>query len=278
MIMTQLLTILLVIQLFCISSSLRSNGKVLVLGGTGFVGNAFITEALKQCPQLEITSISRRGRRKDDDESRVKWVSGDANLVIGDVIEKYGPFDACVHCIGLLLDNDSGLSSLNKFASGSNSVPDKSSTYDYVTRQTAFSAIEGLKKQQLSSNIPSSQKSKLPFVFVSAAEAGWTFQVPVEWLSKYLDAKRSVERELETSQDIVRPIVFRPSLIWQLERPQALPSVLPFYIGSAIRIPFIDRPVLLSSLVKAMVTSLRDETVSGVQRFNDIDRLSIRKF
>ena len=103
----------------------------------------------------------------------------------------------------------------------------------------------------------------------------------MEWLSKYLDAKRSVERELlEASRDIVRPVIFRPSLIWQVERPQAILSVLPFYIGSAMNIPFIDRPVLLSSLVKAMVTSLRDETktITGIQRFNDIDRLSLRKF
>jgi hypothetical protein len=252
-----------------------------VLGGTGFVGHAFIEELLKQCPLLEITSISRRGRRKDDKEDRVRWVSGDANLVVGDVIDKYGPFDACVHTIGLLLDNESGLSQLNKFASGSGSTPDTSSTYDYVTRQTAFSAIKGLRKQVTRSNIPNSQKSDLPFVFVSAAEAGWTFKVPVEWLSKYLDAKRSVERELlESSRDIVRPVVFRPSLIWQVERPQAILSVLPFYIGSAMNIPFIDRPVLLSSLVKAMVTSLRDETktITGIQRFNDIDRLSLRKF
>ena len=276
--MNRFFVCILLLQLLYVSYSLRSNAKVLVLGGTGFVGRAFIEEALKQCPQLEITSISRRGRRKDDKEDRVRWVSGDANLVVGNVIDKYGPFDACIHTIGLLLDNESGLSSFNKFASGSGSTPDTSSTYDYVTRQTAFTAIERLRKQVIRSNIPSSQKSDLPFVFVSAAEAGWTFKVPIEWLSKYLDAKRSVEVELETSQDILRPVVFRPSLIWQIERPQALPSVLPFYIGSAIRLPFVDRPVLLSSLVKAMVTSLRDESVTGVQRFNDIDRLSLRKF
>lgn len=269
--------IFLLLPFFNVVESLKSNAKVLVLGGTGFVGRAFIDEALKQCPQLEITSISRRGRRTDDKEDRVKWISGDANLIVGQVIDKYGPFDACVHAIGLLLDNESGLSALNKFASGSGSTPDKSSSYDYVTRQTVFSVIEGLKQQRRRSIIPTSQKSDLPFIFVSAAEAGWTFSVPVTWLSKYLDAKRSVERELETSQDVLRPVIFRPSLIWQIERPQAIPSVLPFYIGSALRIPIIDRPVLLSSLTKAMVTALRDETVLGVQRYVEIDRLSLRK-
>lgn len=54
----------------------RVNGKkILVLGGTGFVGNKFIKEASKL--GYDIVSISRRGRRVDESENnRIEWLSG----------------------------------------------------------------------------------------------------------------------------------------------------------------------------------------------------------
>lgn len=97
-------------------------------------------------------------------------------------------------------------------------------------------------------------------MFVSAAEAGWTFQAPVPFLEKYLTAKRAVENKLlafipnngqnnilgKSSYSLVvvvssvyvycvgkglRPVIMRPSLVWTTEKPEALVSVVPFYIG-----------------------------------------------
>eukprot|EP01041_Mallomonas_annulata_P013230 gene13230-27993_t len=242
--------------------------KVLVLGGTGFVGNAFIKEA--SASGLDIVSLSRRGLpATNSDLKGVTWVSGDAadSKLLADIVLRYGPFDACVHAVGLLLDVDSGLSSFNKFASGSGSIPTSDSTYNKITKQTAFAAIDIISNQKEVGN------KKIPFIFISAAEAGWTVPAPVEWLERYLKAKRAVESKLLQDGNALRPIIFRPSLIWTWERPQALFSVVPFAVASLF-LPFVDRPVKVDSLVKAMVVAISNENVNGIQRFKEIDQLS----
>lgn len=50
-----------------------------------------------------------------------------------------GDYDGVVHAVGMLFAG-----SLNRFASGSGSVPDPGTTYDKITRQTAFAATAAL--------------------------------------------------------------------------------------------------------------------------------------
>lgn len=50
-----------------------------------------------------------------------------------------GDYDGVVHAIGMLFAG-----SLNRFASGSGSVPDPGTTYDMITKQTAFAATAAL--------------------------------------------------------------------------------------------------------------------------------------
>lgn len=50
-----------------------------------------------------------------------------------------GEYDGVVHAVGMLFAG-----SLNRFASGSGSVPDPGTTYDKITRQTAFAATAAL--------------------------------------------------------------------------------------------------------------------------------------
>ena len=63
-------------------------------------------------------------------------------------------------------------------------------------------------------------------------------------------------------------------MIWTKTRPQALVSVIPFYIGNAIGIPFVDKPVMLENLVMACMNALEDDNESGIKRFDEIERLS----
>ena len=62
---------------------------------------------------------------------------------MGDLV---GKADAVVHSIGLLFDVESGLQNLNLIVSGSKSVPGEDSTYDRITRLTAFNTVEALTK------------------------------------------------------------------------------------------------------------------------------------
>jgi len=252
----------------CLLTAVGVSGlNVLVFGGTGFVGKR-ITSLLVERGH-KVVSLSRRGGPTDD--ARITYVQGDAGdlaacLSLG---KEHGPFDAAVHCIGVLLDSDSKLSSLNRLASGSGSVPDKDSTYDKVTRITAFNMFEIVSQQQR----PQSSKP-ISFVFVSAAEAAWTFRAPITFLERYLVAKRAVERKLIENRTVIRPTILRPSLIFTPSRPQALISVVPFFVASALRVPFVDRPVTLDTLGRAAVYAIEDERVSGIQDFKGMEELA----
>jgi hypothetical protein len=132
---------------------------------------------------------------------------------------------------GLLFDVDSGLANFNKIVSGSGSIPGESSTYDAITRSTAFNVIDSIEKKQ-ANPFTASKGGKYPFCFVSAAEAGWP-DVPFgktideklapAWLNKYLVAKRAVEAKLQTTKNI-RSAIYRPSLIWDWTKFDVLPG------------------------------------------------------
>ena len=256
-----------IVQLVVLVSGAGASKRVLVLGGTGFVGQQFIQSAVRSGRDIEVVAVSRRGETEAVlKNSRVKYVSADAGELsaLRDLHQRLGPFDSCLHCIGVLFDQDSGLSNLNKFASGSGSTPDASSTYDKVTRQTAMNAIDAFLE---------SGGSGKPFVFISAAEAGWTFTTPVDFLERYLIAKRAVESRLLGSA--LRPVIFRPSIIWAKERPQGLLSAVPFYFANKIGIPFIDRPVRIDALATAILRSMfDDEAVRGLLNYRSIETLS----
>ncbi len=280
-------------------------GKVLVLGGTGFLGQTICRRALLE--GYSVTSLSRRGLPSPNNESgtgsafsssssstrgaitssSIDYRRGDARQVetIRRILDE-GNYVGVIHCIGLLFDDASGLGTYNRLVSGSGSVPDENSTYDTITRLSAFNAIEASIAYWQQRKKVDGAPDRLPFVFTSAAEAGWPdvvggaqieqFVAP-EWLKRYLTAKRAVEGRLmdDTSVNaILRPIIARPSLIYSLDRPASYLSVGAFFVGSRLGLPFIDRPVTVQSVANAMVRSLSRESVEGVLRYPEIDALN----
>lgn len=256
--------------------------KVTVFGGTGYVGSSVCERLIKR--GHEVTALSRRGVNPKPDSkelSQVNWVSGDATdmkTVEGLLKES----DAAVHCIGLLFDVDSGLANLNKIVSGSGSVPGEASTYDAITRTTAFNVIQGIEKKQSSIMNVMNKDKKFPFCFVSAAEAGWPDvpfgktideKIAPGWLQKYLIAKRAVEQRLKDSNGI-RYAIYRPSLIWDWTKLDVLPVIPVFNFASAIGIPFVDKTVRVETLADAIVAGLENDNVSGVQRFGEMEKIS----
>lgn len=256
----------------------NSNGgrRLLVLGGNGFVGREVCRLAVQR--GFQVTSLSRRGENPEpgnQELDQVNWVKGNA-VDAGVVSDLVGEADAVVHAIGLLFDANSGLTNLNLIVSGSGSTPDDTSTYDRITRQTAFNLINGIKGKL---RMPFSPPT--PMMFVSAAEAGWpdvalgeqVENVAPAWLKEYLVAKRAVEGELRSSADVIRTAIFRPSLIWSWTKFDVLPVIPVFNLLNAIGVPFVDKTVTVSTLSKAIVAALEDESVSGVQRFPEMEEL-----
>lgn len=260
------------------SLSGKKKGKLLVLGGTGFLGQTICKRALLE--GYEVTSLSRRGLPPDAVESSapVDYRTGDAREKesIGDILNE-GGYTGVLHCIGLLFDDESGLGQYNAFVSGSGSLPDSKSTYDTIIRVTSFNAIEA------AAEYAEGREKPLPFCFTSAAEVGWPdvaggkqverFLAP-GWLKRYLSAKRTVEKKLLSMEPTLRPIIVRPSLIYSLDRPQAYIPVSAFFVGNKVGLPFVDRPVTVQALACAMIRSMDRDTVSGVQRYKEIDQLN----
>lgn len=124
-----------------------------------------------------------------------------------------------------------------------------------------------------------------PFVFTSAAEAGWPdmaggpqieqYLAP-DWMKRYLQAKRSVEAKLKEveKESLLRPIIPRPSLVYSLDRPSSYVPVGAFFVGNRIGLPFVDRPVTVQSLANAIVRSISEPSVRSVLRYTQIDELS----
>lgn len=281
-----------------------SKGKILILGGSGFLGSAIVQRAVLE--GYSVTSLSRRGRPVTDPQSTttsddvisdtlIDYRSGDARKkgTIETILNE-GGYTAIVHAIGLLFDDESGLGNLNRLVSGSGSVPDKSSSYDDITRLTAMNAIEAaeayVRKRMRNplSTLTQQQQPLLPFVFTSAAEAGWpemaggSFvenRIAPTWLQRYLKAKRQVEDRLlkdgSNEKALLRPIIFRPSLIYSLDKIASLPPVGAFFIGNALGLPFVDRPVTVQALSQAVIRAIGNSQVQGVQRYSQIDELNI---
>lgn len=254
--------------------------RLLVLGGNGYVGREVCRLAVQR--GYDVTSLSRRGENPEpgnEELSAVRWVAGDATDE-GTVRGLVGEADAVVHAIGLLFDANSGLTGLNLVVSGSGSTPTEESTYDRITRQTAFNVIEAVRS-----------KFRLPFgsqptpvLFVSAAEAGWpevalgeqVEGVAPNWLQEYLAAKRAVEKNIQASPETIRPVIFRPSLIWSWTKFDVLPVIPVFNLLSFLGVPFVDKTVTVGTLSKAIVAGLEDASVSGVQRFMNMEELEQR--
>jgi uncharacterized protein YbjT (DUF2867 family) len=258
-----------------------SAGKLLVLGGTGFLGQAVCKRALAE--GFQVISLSRRGlppvsSDESDTSLEVDYRQGDARnpASVTNILQE-GGYTGIVHCVGLLLDGDSGLGALNRFASGSGSIPDENSTYDKIIRLTAFHAIEAAINYA-----KANQQENFPFCFTSAAEAGWpdvsggqfVESLVPDFLKRYLVAKRAVEAKLQESVPTLRPIIPRPSLIYTMDRPLSLASVGAFFVANRAGLPFVDRPVTVDDLALAMVKAVKDEKVRGVLRYPEIDSLN----
>jgi len=254
--------------------------RLLVIGGNGFVGQQVCKYAVQN--GYKVTSMSRRGECPEPNDewlSQVEWKAG--NALDKATVERFvANADAVVHTIGLLFDVNSGLVGLNAFTSASKSKPDDESTYDNITRKTALIVIAALNAR---AKLPEFMGgAPTPMAFMSAAEAGWP-EVPLgdkveevspDWLKRYLVAKRAVEAELGRSTDKIRPVIIRPSLIWNWAKLDVLPVIPVFNVANALGVPFVDKTVRVEDVGRSIVAGLLDDGVSGVQRYDKIEALS----
>ena len=174
--------------------------------------------------------------------------------------------------------------------SGSGSIPGEYSTYDAVTRTTAFNVIDAIERKQsmnIGTILSRGGNNRYPLCFVSAAEAGWpdvAFGDTIDglapkWLNRYLVAKRAVEgrlRESNEARGTIRSAIYRPSLIWDWTKLDVLPVIPIFNLAAAIGVPFVDKTVRIETLADAIVAGIEDEDVEGVQRVDEMETICQR--
>lgn len=217
--------------------------------------------------------MSRRGENPLPGTSldKVTWTKGDAadkGLLTG----LAGEADAVVHSIGLLLDSESGLANLNFLTSGSRSVPGEKATYESEMTTTALNMLEALKATKKAD-------VRRPYVFVSAAEAGWEdneagtrledlMREKEFFLPKYLDAKRNVEKELTSSagEAGIRPIIARPSFMYDPTKFDILPLLPVWFAGHKLNIGngAFSLPLRVEAAGSGIVNLLAQDSVEGV--------------
>lgn len=187
--------------------------KLLVLGGTGFIGREICRRAIQL--GFQVTSLSRRGRISGsyltaEDvcvwESKVTWKTGNAvdAGVVGPLILKS---DAVIHSIGILQE-----SSLNELLSGG-ATSAAGLSYHEANRNTATVPL-----QMLASQKKNGATGARPFVFISA-ESGFPFS------ASFLESKRQVETLMQDyhEQQKIRSIIFRPGIVYHHYKWTSLP-------------------------------------------------------
>ena len=92
-------------------------------------------------------------------------------------------------------------------------------------------------------------------------------------------AKRAVEAQLGIkgpAPEKIRPVIVRPSFIWNWKKLDILPLIPVFNTASALGVPFVDKTVRVETLAKALVAGIDDGAVSGVKRYMDMEALAER--
>jgi anaphase-promoting complex subunit 7 len=116
-----------------------------------------------------------------------------------------------------------------------------------------------------------------PFVYVSAAEAGWQsnelgwkieHNVALGWLGRYLSAKRAVEAALtaEAAAAGLRPIIARPSFMWDPTKLDILPLLPIWATGDALNIGngTFSPPLRVETAGAGIVAAAADGSIRGI--------------
>lgn len=199
-------------------------GKVVVFGGSGFLGKRICQEAVEKGHQ--VISLSRSGKAPQPQSVQDKnWIN-EVNWITADVFSpntyqqhlKGSP--NVVHSMGILLENENYKGNVRKPLSFSldmktwlpDFIPsplqkkDPNFTYERMNKQSALIVANALTKGIDPST--TAVKDRPSFTYISA-DKGFPL-IP----SGYIDSKREAEKELTKLEHLIRPILVRPGFMF----------------------------------------------------------------
>jgi NAD(P)-dependent dehydrogenase (short-subunit alcohol dehydrogenase family) len=250
--------------------------KVLVLGGTGFLGRKICLEALNA--GYSVTSVSRKGIEglKSHDSINPSWIS-QIQWKSGDIFnpktfhEDLKSADAVVHTVGTAFGDQQyknllikpSISGLFQFGSsqlaerfrGSNPMKVEDE-FDRVNCKSAVLAA----KEYISVSEPPSRKS---FIYISSEN--WNPLLS----PRYVESKRQAESGLSSIADL-RTVFVRPGLIYD-GNVRDIRSTLACAMSN---IPFLVTPLTSQTVARAVVEACKDESIEGVISWKALERFS----
>ena len=215
--------------------------KILVTGGSGFIGTAISKHAAEE--GVSVVNISRRGKSKCDEDwvEKVDWIKSD----IFDPKcwqNKAKGCDTIVHCIGIITE-----------------APEKGITYEKLNGDSPIIVAEAAKNLGAHS-----------FIFLSASVA------PPGISDRFIKEKRRAEEQIKKFG--MRTVIFRPGPVWGPTQPMSpfIRSLLT--IGASIpilrKIVGPAKPLHIETLVKSVMKAIVDQTITGIVDIQKIIDLS----
>ncbi|PJF17038.1 hypothetical protein PSACC_03151 [Paramicrosporidium saccamoebae] len=226
--------------------------KLLVLGGTGFVGRAVCREAVRR--GWNVTSLSRRGVPESMDGllEKVEWRTGSA-LDRKVYPELMSDRDYVVHCIGTLFESNPVYNLYKK------QPINYESSYKALIRDTLELAVESA----------ASAKVKA-FGYVSAARYG---AIGKTVLPGYMEMKGQAE-ELLLKRNEFRKVIMRPGFMYGSDRWATIPMSLGVTFTSLFTAGMMPKALCVDTVARALLTELNDsETESSTMEVSDIARI-----
>lgn len=216
--------------------------KILVLGGTGFIGQAVCRRAVDA--GHDVVSVARHGRPDDVDgdwADRVDWKTG--NVLQADTWREHlDGCDAVVHCVGILKEH-----------------PDEGITFERVSRDSVDIASWEAQHAGVDRFVYVSAKDNPPFVS-----------------DRYLSSKREGEQVLRARG--MHEAILRPQLVYGPDRPSSV--VAARTMNAAGKIPGLgdvvhaNRPLRVEQVATAAVRAATEEGYEGIITLDLIEYLA----
>lgn len=210
--------------------------KVLVLGGSGFVGKAICRELLKIGAQ--VYSINRSGKPKEcpKDLEEVNWIKG--NALDRKVYSKsnLSEIDTLIHSVGILREPTPNLS--DEFPV----------TFESEICETLKIALEASKEF----GAPLRRIG-----YISAADFG---AVSKFLLPRYMKAKREAEDVLKTTQ--IPTVIARPGFMYGKDRFPTVPFSYAYSLVTLFSAGIFPPALDVNSVARSLITALADDNLS----------------
>lgn len=200
--------------------------KLLILGGSGFVGRAVCKEAIQRGLWDQIVSLSRHGRpanvKADSQLASIEWASGDASDATLPIYSCLHEYSAIIHCVGTLIEQ-----------------PKDQKTYERLNRDTLFAVL---------SKIPPNHRINIVYVSADQFSGIGPFLLPAYYRTK-VEAENALLEKAKIFLSL-NALILRPSLIYGSDRWPTFIAAGIFRLATIFSAGYITGPISVKTVAR----------------------------